>query len=120
MPGGPPPRIWTDAEDLLLRRMVADGATWSETGRALGLDRRMCKARHAALTAEPTDPPPVTRERRCMTCGAPFQSEGSHHRMCDRCRSGAAGMAPLALIQHGHGGISIHDGGVSGLKVTDL
>ena len=120
MPGGPAPRIWCPDEDSLLHQMVAEGATWSEIGRALGLDRRMCKGRHTALTAEPPDPPRPTRTRPCMRCGRSFQSEGAHNRLCDPCRDGAAGMAPLALIQHGHGGISIQDGGVSGLKVTDI
>lgn len=26
------------------------------------------------------------RKRRCMTCPSEFMSEGSHNRMCDRCR----------------------------------
>jgi len=30
------------------------------------------------------------RRRPCLTCGADMLSEGTHHRMCDRCRSGDA------------------------------
>lgn len=26
------------------------------------------------------------KERKCMTCGSPFPSEGAHNRMCDPCR----------------------------------
>jgi hypothetical protein len=29
------------------------------------------------------------KRRKCMTCGDPFMSEGAHHRMCTKCRSGA-------------------------------
>ena len=27
-----------------------------------------------------------TRERPCLTCREPIQSQGAHHRLCDRCR----------------------------------
>lgn len=28
------------------------------------------------------------KRRKCITCSTPFMSEGAHHRMCTRCRSG--------------------------------
>lgn len=28
------------------------------------------------------------KERKCMTCTAPFMSDGPHHRMCGPCRAG--------------------------------
>jgi len=33
------------------------------------------------------------RVRRCMTCAAPFESEGPHNRMCKSCRESAGGQA---------------------------
>ena len=27
-----------------------------------------------------------TTTRKCMTCGAKFESEGAHNRMCNECR----------------------------------
>jgi len=113
MPGGPPPRQWRPDEDSLLRRMVADGASWSAIGRALDMDRRLCKGRHAALLEAP-DPPRPTRERKCLCCGRPFLSEGAHNRLCDPCRDGAG------EITHGLGGVVIHDGGISGIRITAL
>lgn len=37
-----------------------------------------------------------TTTRCCMTCRRAFQSEGPHHRMCERCRERAGGVSPLA------------------------
>ncbi len=28
-----------------------------------------------------------TTSRKCLNCGEEFRSEGSHHRLCNRCRS---------------------------------
>lgn len=30
------------------------------------------------------------KRRKCMTCSDQFMSEGAHHRMCAKCRSGAS------------------------------
>lgn len=29
---------------------------------------------------------PFRRRRACLCCGTAFESEGAHHRLCDRCR----------------------------------
>lgn len=34
------------------------------------------------------------RVRPCLCCGAPFESEGAHHRMCKGCREWAAAQDP--------------------------
>ena len=36
------------------------------------------------------------QKRNCLTCAAPFWSEGAHNRMCDRCRSYASSASPMA------------------------
>ncbi|WP_194094852.1 hypothetical protein [Marivivens aquimaris] len=38
----------------------------------------------------------MTSERACLCCNERFQSEGSHNRMCDKCRVKSAGMADYA------------------------
>jgi hypothetical protein len=38
--------------------------------------------------------PPGSKVRPCLTCGAPFPSEGPHNRMCGPCR--VASVSPYA------------------------
>ena len=39
----------------------------------------------------PARSPRAARRRPCITCGAPFDSEGPHNRMCDACRDERSG-----------------------------
>lgn len=39
--------------------------------------------------------PPETRERPCLRCRKPFDSEGAHHRLCNACR--AVEVSPFAV-----------------------
>jgi hypothetical protein len=42
--------------------------------------------RYWVATLKPTTRWVQPNNRQCMTCRAPFHSEGAHHRMCERCR----------------------------------
>lgn len=68
--------------------LKAAGATYREIAALTGL------AMHRVNRI--INPPPKiglkrkTRPRECLCCGATFQSEGPHHRMCERCRKQSA------------------------------
>lgn len=38
-----------------------------------------------------------THRRNCLTCGAPFKSEGAHNRMCNGCRAGDTNYVEYSL-----------------------
>lgn len=56
------------------------------------LAERKCDLLNAALDASAK-----RGERACLCCGAPFESEGIHHRMCSRCRAVSDPLAGYGL-----------------------
>lgn len=80
---------YTSAENTLLLEARALAFTWTDIAKLLGrpsgdavrrrwlvLQEREQQARQLASL----------QQRRCMTCGGMFGSEGSHNRMCEPCR----------------------------------
>ena len=69
----PPPLIWTEARDLQLKRMRAEGATWNQIAAALGLSRFAVIERGRRLGAR--KPPPdhtsalADQEREALPAG---------------------------------------------------
>lgn len=87
----------------------AAGATIREIAQITGLSpsavhKRLAPGPRAAVPPPPT-PKPRRRngqqERKCMTCGAAFLSEGPHNRMCATCRKKSASPFDIpATIRH--------------------
>ncbi len=84
------------------------GATLTDLRLITGIAHLRKLARRGHMTFEPAIPPAVprtprdarpthsgTRERPCMRCRVPFQSQGNHHRLCHDCNKRAATMGPL-------------------------
>lgn len=74
---------------------MPEAVIWAGTGYAI-VDRHgdiktvRYQNRDAALMALESHVRAAKRKRRpCMTCRKPFDSEGAHNRMCDRCRQTA-------------------------------
>lgn len=91
---------YTATEQTTIKSLRAAGNSFQAIADALGrpsgsavrakfeaMQRRTDRARMQA----------AKRRRPCMTCGTVFASEGVHNRMCDPCRTGAAGLSPLEL-----------------------
>ena len=57
-----------------------------------GIQRRFTIGKHTTdwtVTGRGCRERPKRAKRRCMRCGAPFLSEGIHHRLCLECRRSA-------------------------------
>lgn len=75
-----------------VKALRAAGATYREIAQLTGLSM------HAVSKIFNPPPPPVWRPRKnqvktqraCLCCGATFQSEGPHNRLCERCRRQSA------------------------------
>ncbi len=83
-----------------LRALRAAGATYREIADLTGLSLaainwRLNGSPRAALTVKPRRSKAACQERKCLTCGKPFASEGPHNRMCDSCRRKSA--SPLDI-----------------------
>ena len=85
------------------------GATLTDLRLITGIAHLRKLVRRGHMTFEPAIPPgapraprkntrptrPGTRERPCMRCRVPFQSQGNHNRLCLDCNKRAATMGPL-------------------------
>lgn len=67
--------------------LKAAGATYREIAALTGLSISRV---NYILNPPPLKQRAKTRPRACLCCGATFQSEGPHHRMCKRCRKKSA------------------------------
>lgn len=93
---------WCVADDQLLTEALALGFTAPDIGVLLGRSagavrlRRDKLARRSQEAAEEQCMAARRRTRPCMRCSNPFESEGSHNRLCDPCRAFANGLSPMA------------------------
>jgi len=79
---------WTDEDDDVIRDMAAEGSSDSQIAEALERVPRVVARRRRSLNVAAGGGRKADRitERPCIRCRGPFESEGKHHRMCDRCR----------------------------------
>lgn len=73
---------WSGDEDEEIRRQIAAGKTPYSIARAMGRPESSVYRRIEVL-GKSTNP----KSRPCMCCGASFNSEGPHNRLCCRCRN---------------------------------
>jgi hypothetical protein len=81
------------AENHDLRALRAAGKTYREIKAITGLSLSQINYRLSAVPPAPTIKPRRRKghqERKCMTCGTTFMSEGPHNRMCNACRQKSA------------------------------
>ena len=78
-----------------LQHMLAEGHTRKALADAVGMSPSAVyyavnPARRASRNADLRAPKPDSKHkampRKCMTCRAPFESEGAHNRLCVSCR----------------------------------
>ena len=91
-------RHFTEAEKEVVRALWRQGTPARATlaAAAAGMGRTVSSLKNmahflgaparGAAGSEPEAVPPPTARRRCLRCAAVFQSEGAHHRICDRCK----------------------------------
>lgn len=80
---------WTDADDRLLCAMAVEGKTVSQIASRLGrtggsVTARMHRKGVRLWSLRTESNGAMTRP--CLCCSTMFVSQGSHNRMCDRCR----------------------------------
>ena len=82
-------RPWTHAEEAKLRRLHAQGRSWTSIARALARSKQACATRlsYLGVTQRKDEPAPEECQeadgnlRRCHDCGCP-----THDFRCARCR----------------------------------
>jgi hypothetical protein len=100
----PPKRSAEDQrrEDIIARATEMRAA--GQTLRAIAAELHTCekrlsewlRRRRGFNSPRKQEAPLKGQKRDCMTCRAPFWSEGAHHRLCDRCRAHASSVSPMA------------------------
>lgn len=75
------PTRWSAKDDAAIREGLAAGKTTWAIAKALGRAESSVSRRVETLTRVR----PATRA--CMCCRNPFQSDGPHNRLCNRCRT---------------------------------
>jgi hypothetical protein len=71
----PKANVWTEAQDLLIKRMRAEGHNWDAIGAALGITRWGAMERGRRIGAKPPPPdftpPPPDPNREPLPAGSP-------------------------------------------------
>jgi transposase-like protein len=99
----PPTR---SAEDQRREEIIARATEMRAAGqtlRAIAAELHTCEKRlsewlrrRRGFNSPRKDEPTKGKKRDCLTCSAPFWSEGPHNRMCPGCRSYASSASPMA------------------------
>ena len=100
----PPKRSAEDQrrEDIIARATEMRAA--GQTLRAIAAELHTCekrlsewlRRRRGFNSPRKQEAPVKGQKRDCLTCAAPFWSEGFHNRMCQACRSYASSASPMA------------------------
>ncbi|MFZ4539295.1 hypothetical protein [Propionivibrio sp.] len=81
-------RAWTDAENEVVIKALADGRGQHLVARELGRSDKSIKARFNLLrTKQNADPRHVETIRNCRCCGKKFKSTWCMNRLCAHCGS---------------------------------
>jgi hypothetical protein len=88
---------WTDEDIADLMRFwrqglsneeIADRLDRNQASVAVKASRLGLKGKRQSENSRSKTPQMKTQMRPCMSCRAPFPSEGTHHRICNTCKSG--------------------------------
>jgi hypothetical protein len=102
------PGHWTAVQNGELLHLVdVEGLTPEQAadriGRSVVVVARKLKQLRTGDGGYVQMPNPRAAMRHCMTCRAPFVSEGPHNRLCDPCRCNPA----PGIDVHAHAGLSL-------------
>ena len=76
---------WTTQEERYLIQRVREGKSTSQIARELGVKPQRIQDKRRALGLGPKRNQEM-KERNCLVCTEPFESEGIHNRLCEVCR----------------------------------